>query len=121
MSRRTTAAVWTLAILAACSVPGEYIPNVPVLSPDKIVHVLLFLVLGVLWGRAYPHRLVMVFLGGIAFGVFIEVWQQALPIGRMAEAADVAADFVGLCIAFATRPLWRKRFSSETEDLPDPE
>jgi hypothetical protein len=53
---RRLAIAWTLGILAVCSVPGSYIPDVPLFSPDKLAHLFLFAVFGWLWLRAAPHR-----------------------------------------------------------------
>jgi VanZ family protein len=111
MSKRTLAVLWTVGILAACTVPGEYIPNVPVLSPDKIVHFLFFAGFGWLWTRAFPGRPWLVLAGGLAFGIFIEIWQQTMPIGRRAEVWDVVADMVGLIFILLVIQLIQRRRS----------
>ena len=96
--KRRHALLWSLAVLAACSVPGSGIPEVSFLplSHDKWIHAAMFAGIGWLWLRAAPDRLWTIALGGVAFGLGIEVWQTALPIGRTADPLDALADIVGL-------------------------
>ena len=97
--RRALAVAWSLAILAACSVPGEDLPDVDLpLSPDKWVHVGLFIGFGWLWLRA-GARVGAVAVGGLAFAVGTEVWQSALPLGRSGDPLDALADAAGLALA----------------------
>lgn len=94
--------VWTVAILVACLVPGEDLPVVDFALTDKIVHVVLFAVFGLLWLRAVPARRLAVFGWGVGFAVLIEVLQGSIPfVHRSADPYDVAADVVGLVLAFA--------------------
>ncbi|WP_095510686.1 VanZ family protein [Rubrivirga marina] len=100
MTSSRIAIIWTIAVLAACSIPAaeltppEYLP----FAFDKWVHAGMFLVFGVLWMQAAPHRAWAVFAAGVAFGVGIEIWQGLLPIDRMPDALDAAADVVGLMV-----------------------
>lgn len=98
--KRTHALLWSLAVLAACSVPGDELPDASYLplSHDKWIHVFMFVGVGWLWVRAEPRRVWAVALGGIAFGIGIEIWQTLLPIGRSADPFDALADVVGLAI-----------------------
>lgn len=107
--RRTAAALWSLAILTACSVPGNGLPklNLP-LSPDKWVHVGLFLVFGWLWLRA-GARAGAVLAWGVAFAAATEVWQGAVIPGRSGDPFDALADAAGLVLAVG---LWRWRASN---------
>ena len=96
MSRRL-AVVWTVLIVAACTVPGDQVPEVELrlISPDKAVHVAMFLGFGWLWIRAGARTRAVV-AGGVALAFGIEAWQAVLPIGRFADPYDVVADLVGL-------------------------
>ena len=111
MSRRLAIA-WTVLIVAACTVPGNQVPEVELrlVSPDKLVHVGMFLLFGWLWVRAAPSRAGAVVAGGVALAVGIEVWQAALPINRFGDPYDVVADLVGLAIGVALG-LWLQRSS----------
>ena len=92
--------LWSVAVLVACSIPGDQLVTPPfeLLSSDKLAHVVLFAGVGGLWTWARPDRVGLVLLGGVLFGVGIEVWQGLLPIGRSPEAADAVADAVGLVL-----------------------
>ncbi len=115
MSRSTQALLWCLVVLALCSIPGEDIPSTEFLplSHDKWVHAGLFFGVGWLWLRAAPHRLWTIAIGGIAFGVGIEIWQALLPIGRSAEVLDALADAVGLAAGLWLGTRTRRRRSAE--------
>ena len=107
--RRLIALLWTAGLFAATLVPGEYVPNVPVLSFDKLIHVAMFAGFALLWLALYPHRRGVVVVGGLAVGLAIEVLQDVLPIHRSGEAADLLADAVGLALALALHGLWARR------------
>lgn len=94
------ATVWTLAVLAACSIPAAQLAPLEfdLFAVDKWVHVGFFAVFGILWMQAAPHRAWVVFGAGVAFGVGIEIWQGVLPIDRMPDPLDAVADVVGLMI-----------------------
>lgn len=106
--RRTLALVWTIGLFAATLTPGEYVPAVPILSFDKVVHVALFLGFALVWLWLYPTRRRDVFLGGIAVGIAIEVLQNALPIHRSGDVYDVIADVAGLVLALGIHTFWTR-------------
>ena len=97
--RRFLALLWTAGLFAATLTPGEYVPAVPILSFDKVVHVALFFGFALVWLWLYPGRRRDVFLGGAAVGIAIEVLQNALPIHRSGDVNDVIADAIGLVLA----------------------
>ena len=107
--RRTLALLWTAGLFAATLVPGEFVPNVPVLSFDKLVHVVMFAGFALLWLALYPRRRGAVVVGGLAVGLAIEVLQEVLPIHRSGEASDLLADAVGLALALGAHALWARR------------
>lgn len=89
------AVVWTVAIVAACSVPGQSLPPAPFFSFDKVVHLAMFAPLAFLWRRAVGPRDLAILLGSTVLAVAIEFWQQLPFIGRSGEVADVVADVIG--------------------------
>ncbi len=106
---------WALVILVVCSVPGPSVP--PEFLPfsfDKWVHVGLFAVLGFLWARAVPGREWQVLLGGVVFGIAIELWQGLPLVGRTPDALDALADAVGVVLGVG---IWRWRSNESAEDV----
>jgi hypothetical protein len=106
---RWLAVFWTGAIVLACSLPAASFAGVqPALGADKVVHVVLFAVFGGLWMRALcpptpattwgrvRRRGGRLLLVGVLFGVGSEVYQQVLPLRRMADPYDALADVLGL-------------------------
>ena len=91
---------WAAFILALTSVPGSAVPDVGVAFTDKVVHLLLYAILGALTMRALgtserPVRLVvLVTIAVSAFGAVDELHQLLVP-GRGADLADWLADTVG--------------------------
>lgn len=97
-THRWPALVWTLLIVVACTLPGKTIPDSPILGFDKIVHIVMFVGWTTLWLLLFPtHRLVLVLLG-IAFGIFLEFYQQWLPFDRTFDWWDAAADGLGVLL-----------------------
>ena len=106
---RWLAALWTVAIVVACSVPGPSLPPSPFLSFDKVVHVGLFAPLAWLWRRAVGPRDGAILLAAAAFAVAIEVWQQLPAIGRSGDPADALADVAGAVLGIALARLADRR------------
>ncbi len=98
---RWLAALWTLGIVVALSLPPANIPGPSeLLAYDKAAHVLLFIGFGALWMAALSHplprRALMVLFAGIAFAIGSEVYQGLLPFPRTPDPLDALADVVGL-------------------------
>ncbi len=114
MNRRTAlATLWTLAIIAGCSIPGDAIPTFNILSIDKVYHIVAFLGFGLgwLWAGAKPRT---VLLTGIALAIGTELWQSLSFIGRFADPFDAIADVIGVGLALLTaRTATRARLERE--------
>jgi VanZ family protein len=103
---------WAAIIFALSSIPGKSMPDVPGLSYDKLLHGLVYSVLGGAFCLALRHGTSMTTsrvvataaLFAVAYGVTDEVHQLFVP-GRHADVFDVFADGVGglLGATFATR------------------
>lgn len=93
--RRSLAALWTLAVLVGCLLPGDAIREFDLLSRDKLYHFVAFAGYALLWRRAGGSTRA-VLITGLAFAVLIEIAQASLPIGRFADPFDTLADAVGL-------------------------
>ena len=111
------AIAWTIVILALCSIPGQDLPQVQVLSADKIAHFTLFAAFAWLWmnSLALPVRMrfAIVFACGLAYAVLTEVYQGLIPIGREPDIWDSAANAAGLLVGSAL--WWSGRRRSERD------
>lgn len=90
------AALWAAAIFWASSHPTVPLP--PVWAADKLAHFAVYAVLGLLLARgAAASRLspLWAVVLGVAYGASDEIHQHFVP-GRAAEAADWAADSLGV-------------------------
>ena len=91
---------WAALIIALTSVPGSAVPDVGGESTDKLVHLILYGVLGALvlhaaWNPPRPLRsLAIAVVATSAFGVVDEVHQKLVP-GRSADMMDWVADSIG--------------------------
>lgn len=112
---RLTAALWTLLIFVALSVPNPTSGSAPS-STDKVAHFLLFAAFGGLWMHALRVRRApllrsagCVLFWGTIYGMLLEVYQGLLPaLGRSAELLDALADTLGLGTAVAVYVLWKR-------------
>ncbi|MFQ5568085.1 MAG: VanZ family protein [Rhodothermales bacterium] len=107
------AIAWTLGILAACSIPGEDLPRVDLLSFDKTLHFAAFAVFGWLWMRAVGppsrHRTGWVLAASSAYAVLTEIYQSLLPFERTPDPQDALANLLGLLAAVLLFRVFRTR------------
>lgn len=134
---RILAVLWAVGILVACSLPTDTLPEVQsALSPDKIVHVGLFAVFGILWmrGSCPPNDGVgtsclvrrggaLLLVGGL-FAGGTEVYQRLIPIQRLGDPYDALANVLGLLLALGIYYGYHRRtvqaHSTESEMFTDP-
>lgn len=102
---------WTLFTIILLCLPGSAIPGAGIFSTrglDKIVHVILFGGIVLLWGlyirKAYTYTvrikmLILAALGSIALGIALEYVQKYFIPGRSFDASDMLADATGAIIA----------------------
>lgn len=99
---------WALLIFIGSSIPAKYIPTHKIFTYDKLIHLTLFLIFGVLVYRAVrpnregeSFRWVRVFFSisvVILYGVLDEIHQGSVP-GRTLDIWDAAADSLGGILA----------------------
>ena len=85
-------------ILIGSSIPGKSVPNIVVLTWDKLLHFFEYLVFGLLGYRSYfyvKYPKTFVTILGIIFGCFDEIWQIIIP-GRDSNIYDILADTLGV-------------------------
>lgn len=106
------AALWTLAILIGCALPGNSMPGSPIWSFDKAIHLTLFGGFGLLWMHAlrWPvgKRALWVVVAGLGFAIGTEVVQGFAP-GRSPEVLDAVADVAGVALGVGLYLLWQRR------------
>jgi VanZ family protein len=106
---------WALLIFASSSMPGEKLPDLPILRLDKLIHFGVYFMLALLTFRALRHQTRFAFLSRhslsftvliiILYGATDEVHQYFVP-GRSADVFDLLADTVGACLLVAA--VWWK-------------
>lgn len=109
-------AAWALFILVCTSVPGAALPSAPS-GVDKIVHVLLYAVLGLLLTRALDggrrHRATwhaaLIVIVSCALFAAVDEWHQDFIAGRSGDRVDWLADCVGACLGFMLATAMRTR------------
>jgi hypothetical protein len=116
--RLLSAVLWTIVILILCWTPEIYLPVeegpgswLDFLPLDKVVHLGIFAIFGVLWLRALPtcsFRFLWVGLAGTALAIITEMVQNVPIINREGEVQDVVADVVGVLIGILVFP-WIER------------
>lgn len=110
------AAAWLAVILTLTSIPNPDVPRV-VPGGDKVVHLIMYGVLGLLVGRALGHgrrtagRLVAAFAALVLLAAADEWHQRYIP-GRSASVGDWVADSAGAAISLLlVGAHWRRRES----------
>ncbi|GAA4452675.1 hypothetical protein GCM10023189_16470 [Nibrella saemangeumensis] len=91
------AVIWTIIVFIGCSVPGPELPPITEEFNDKWMHVVIFLPVGFLWVWA-GYRPLAVLLGGIGYGILIELFQGIAPINRSCDWRDALADALGVVV-----------------------
>lgn len=96
-------AAWALVIFGLSSIPGSSIPDMGFSLADKVAHVCVYGVLGLLLFRAWRRRapalsailaVAVTALCALAYGISDEFHQLFVP-NRSADVLDLVADLVG--------------------------
>jgi VanZ family protein len=105
-------------ILTLTSLPAsEFAPVGAFAFPgaDKLVHAVLYGILGALVARAAgaaaTRRTLGTLLLGVAAFAAVDEWHQRFIPGRSADVRDFAADLAGAIAGFAATSLLRRRIS----------
>jgi hypothetical protein len=114
MFRLGAAVIWTIVILFLCWLPATVVQKIERESPwfripdlDKVIHAGIFVILAVLWRRAYSSRQAIraIILGGFVLGALTELGQLLPVVRRHADLYDLATDCVGVLVGVAIAPL----------------
>ncbi|MGD9994572.1 MAG: VanZ family protein [Salinivirgaceae bacterium] len=97
--------LWSLVIAYLCFSPSDGFKKVPILIPhlDKVVHFIMFFILGMLMETLKIRQINVVTriglpLLGIVYGGLIELIQHFVIDGRHGDWVDWIADILGLFI-----------------------
>jgi VanZ family protein len=111
--------IWALFILLLCGLPGEDLPDIDFWAidiEDKLAHVAVFGILGVLAFKARFDHLgkspldrkaywLIVSLGW-AYAAFTEIMQGLVFVGRFASVKDFIADCIGMLLGMVLARYW---------------
>ena len=108
LTHQFPAVVWAIVIFLTSSIPASKFPNMFIFQYDKLIHISIFLVLGLLVYRALEFRksdksfdferaLVVIFCV-VVYGASDE-WHQSFVPGRIPDIWDATADTVGGILA----------------------
>ncbi|MDZ7808556.1 MAG: VanZ family protein [Gracilimonas sp.] len=93
----------TLGILYGTLFPVDYTVPRSFYGLDKVIHFVMFgawtFFFGIVRFLKGNFKLLIIFAGGAAFGILIEVLQHVLPTGRSPELLDLMADIAGTAAA----------------------
>lgn len=98
------AIVYSIAITVLFLMPTSQLPSVGLAGIDKIVHILIFLFLTILWqlvvfkrrgDRLTTKSSFLLLVVMIMFGILIEVLQGEVTVSRTGNFYDVLADLLG--------------------------
>jgi len=107
--------LYLLTIIVASSIPGNSLPTIIILSPDKLLHMAEYGILGFLVFMSFKKMRAPIFIGVISFAVFDELWQSMIP-GRMSSVYDVIADVLGFLIVIVTMVYFTRKKSEIQPD-----
>ena len=93
--------LFALAILTVSSIPGKSLPSLIVLSPDKLLHMAEYSILGYLAFKSFESLSSIVVIGALIFAGLDEFWQSFIP-GRFPSIYDVIADIIGFLMVAGT-------------------
>lgn len=113
--------IYCLLIITGSSIPGNSLPKVVTLTPDKLLHTIEYFILGVIfilwvkqdkpkWIAQYKYS--SLFLFGCLFALFDEFWQSFIP-GRFSDILDWSVDMLGILIAMAVF-YWKEKSNDKS-------
>jgi len=105
------AIIWLLIITTLLCIPGTKLPTITWQNKiwlDKWIHVFLFMILVILWSKAYSHQksiqknvrkiFFQIMILSLLYGILMEVVQNYFIPFRSFDLLDIIADGVG-CVA----------------------
>ena len=91
--------IYVIAILAVSSIPGGALPNIDILSFDKILHIIEYFILAFFAINAVKlpstKTIIIIIIIGTVYGGFNEIW-QGLVADRFVSFYDAIANGIGM-------------------------
>lgn len=110
-----TALIWALFVLLVCGINGAYLPKISwedFISPDKLAHLALFGMQSFLILKESKQKSAWTAaIISSVYGVFIEILQATIFVGRTYDYADMLANVAGALLFSALGKkylLWKK-------------
>jgi VanZ family protein len=110
--------VWSITVVILTLIPGEELPNVPVVGIDKLVHVFIFALMMTLTAfglhksslrQSLKNRALISFAYSFIFGIIIELIQPFVP-GRSFSYFDIVANMIGVAIGYLGYVFLRRHY-----------
>jgi VanZ family protein len=107
------AVIWFLLVTTLLCIPGTKLPKISWQDKvwlDKWVHIFLFMILVILWSKAYSHNkniqsnsrkfFFRIMIIGIFYGIAMELVQKYFIPFRSFDLGDILADGIGCIVGF---------------------
>ena len=107
------AVIWLLLVTTLLCIPGTKLPKITWQDKiwlDKWVHIFLFIVLVILWSKAYSHKknthsssrriFLQIMITGIVYGIAMEIVQKYFIPFRSFDLGDIIADAIGCVVGY---------------------
>jgi len=107
------AVIWFLLVTTLLCIPGTKLPKITWQDKiwlDKWVHIFLFMILVILWSKAYSHKkdthsgsrkiFLQIMITGIVYGIAMEIVQKYFIPFRSFDFGDIIADAIGCVVGY---------------------
>lgn len=111
------AIAWSLFIGTSCLLPASAFKEITFDSffeLDKLIHLILYFVLVMLWGLSTKVALgnaqrYLMTVASLIFGLLVEILQSTMALGRTYDINDIVANSVGCALGMLTIPFVRRK------------
>jgi len=113
VSTTVFAVIWFLLVTTLLCIPGTRLPKITWQDKiwlDKWVHIFLFMILVILWSKAYSHTknthsdvrkiLFKIMVVGCLYGILMEIVQKYFIPFRSFDLGDIIADGIGCAAGY---------------------
>jgi len=107
------AVIWLLLVTSLLCIPGTRLPKITWEDKvwlDKWVHIFLFMILVILWSKAYSHKkntnsggrkiFFEIMIVGCFYGIAMEIVQKYFIPFRSFDVGDIIADAIGSVVGY---------------------